>query len=138
MKKSLMIIESSPFMRIAMETLFKKSGKWGPVISAQNGFEALDILHYTRPELICIGEDLPLMDSRSLILEIVRLKQLLILPEDTKVVIMTRKCREQLAEKDLKDCPDCLIVMEAPSIEAEEMMEGLKILERSLHSLIAS
>lgn len=133
-----MIVEESPFLRVGLNTIFKRGGKWGEILLAQNGFEALDILQFIKPDMICIGENLPIMDSETLIREIFRLKKLQLLPCRTTIVMMSEKCRDQLEDQDLVDCKDCLTIVDRPENEPDLAASSIRILERKLLSLTAS
>jgi len=58
-----LIVDDSPFMRLSLSNIFKKSSNIREIFQAANGVEALEMYKNKRPELVTMDIDMPVMNG---------------------------------------------------------------------------
>ena len=89
MGNTILLCDDSVIVRSGLEAMFKKSGNWERVLTAENGKVGLQKILDEKPDVVCLDVEMPEMDGISVLKEVGKLKKEGRIPSGLPVVILS-------------------------------------------------
>lgn len=94
MAYTVLIIDDSMIVRSGLETMFAKGEQWERVLTAKDGKEGLDVLVAERPDIVCLGIEMPVMDGLQVLTRLGELRREGTLETPPPVVVLSGTMHE--------------------------------------------